>query len=182
MNSTGMENLHGVVAEYESSDALVSAARAVRLAGYRRVEAYSPFYVEGLSEALEIRPTRLAWLVLAGGIFGMVIGYALQYWVSAVAYPLNVGGRPWVSWPMFVPVTFEVTILCAALAAVLGMLGLNGLPRPHHPLFNCDHFARASRDRFFLCIETADPRFQLSEVKEFLQSTGAASVEEAPLL
>lgn len=181
MSDESRDILHGVLAEFESADDLLRAARGAREAGYRRMDAYSPFHVEGLAEALGMRHTRLAWLVLAGGIGGVAIGYALQHFASAVFYPLNVGGRPLVSWPAFMPVTFEMAILCAALAAVLGMLGLNGLPRPHHPLFGIERFDRASRDRFFLCIEAADPNFDTDEVKQLLQSAGAEAVEEVPL-
>ncbi len=134
------------------------------------MDAYSPFPIEGLAEALGFRRTRIPLVVFLGGLVGCLGGFFLQYWVSAVDYPLNVGGRPLFSWPAFIPVTFELTILVAAFAAVLGMLGLNGLPMPYHPLFHVERFALASRDRFFLCIEADDPRFDRGETWKFLES------------
>lgn len=152
-------DLYGLMAEFDTPTALVAAARRAYQAGYRRMDAYSPFPIEELHEAIGAHHTRLPLLVLLGGLAGGLGGYALQYWVSAVAYPINVGGRPFHSWPAFIPVTFECTILVAALSAVLGMLALNGLPMPYHPVFNAPRFALASRNRFFLCIEARDPRF-----------------------
>jgi hypothetical protein len=170
--------LYGLLAEFETPDQLSAAAAAARDAGYRRMEAYTPFPVHGMTEALGFRPSRLASLVLAGGVVGALAGFALQYWVSVVAYPHNVGGRPLNSWPSFIPVTFEMTILLASLTAVLGMLALNGLPRPHHPLFGTKSFQHASRDRFFLCIEAADPRFDRDGTRRFLESLGPHGIEE----
>ncbi|HUG92626.1 MAG TPA: DUF3341 domain-containing protein [Planctomycetaceae bacterium] len=172
--------LYGLLAEFEQPDALVEATRRARDAGYRRMDAYAPFPVHGLAEALGFHRTRVPLLVLIGGIVGCAGGYFLQYWVSVIAYPLNIGGRPLHSWPAFVPVTFELTVLVAGLAAVLGMLALNGLPMPYHPLFHVERFARASQDRFFLCIEAADPRFDVDETRTFLRSLGAVEVYEAP--
>ena len=170
--------LYGMLAEFESPDQLRAAARAARDAGYRRMDAYSPFPIHGLTEALGSRPSRLAGLVLAGGVLGMLSGFGLQYWASVIAYPLNVGGRPLNSWPSFIPVTFEVTVLLAALTAVLGMLALNGLPYPHHPLFGAERFARATSDRFFLCIEAADPRFDRAGTEAFLTGLHPLGVTE----
>jgi hypothetical protein len=172
--------LYGLVAEYTSAEALVNASRSAREAGYHRMDAYSPFPVEGLIEAMGKRSTRLPFIVLLGGLLGGLGGYLLQYYTSVHAYPLNVGGRPLHSWPAFIPVTFECTVLGAALAAVIGMLTLNGLPMPYHPLFHVERFARASRDRFFLCIEAADPLFNLEATRDFLKSTGAREVTEVP--
>lgn len=172
--------LHGLMAEFDTAEGLLQAARAVREAGYRRMEAYSPFHIEGLAPALGMQATRLPWLVLLGGLIGALSGYALQYYGNAVNYPYDVGGRPLHSWPAFVPVTFELTILCAALAAVLGMLLLNGLPRPYHPVFNAPQFALASRDRFFLCIEARDGKFDRDSVQRLLQSLDAHAIVEVP--
>jgi hypothetical protein len=144
--------------------------------GYRRVDAYTPYPIEELSEAIGVKQTRLPYIVLFGGIAGGLAGYLLQYWTSVIDYPLNVGGRPLHSWPAFIVPTFEMTILGAALAAVFGMLALNGLPRPHHPIFNAPGFALASRDRFFLCIEAEDPRFDLEKTAAFLRSLGPREV------
>jgi hypothetical protein len=162
--------IHGLMAEFDEPNALVSAARRAHHEGYRRMDAYSPFPIEELHEALGLRHTRLPLIVLIGGLIGCIGGYALQYWVSAVAFPLNVGGKPYHSWPAFIPVTFECTILAAALSAVLGMLALNGLPMPYHPVFNVPRFALASRNRFFLCIEASDARFDLEATRRFLET------------
>jgi len=173
--------LWGLLADFGGPAELVAAARAAHAAGYRRTDAYTPFPVEGLAEELGHRRTILPLIVLAGAIAGGVGGYAMQYYTSVIDYPLNVGGRPLHSWPMFVPVTFELTILLAALAAVLGMLALNGLPRPHHPLFGVERFERATRDGFFLAIEADDPKFDPIATREFLMALGANDVSEVPL-
>ncbi len=160
--------LYGLMAEFENPTELVEAARRTREAGYRRLDAYTPYPIEALTEALEIHDHRLPALVLAGGILGGLAGYALCYWTSVIDYPLMIGGKPFHSAPAFIVPTFEMTILFAAFAAVLGMLGLNGLPMPYHPVFNAPRFAMASRDRFFLCIETIDPMFDHDETWAFL--------------
>lgn len=171
-----LPNVYGVLGEFHSSEQLVDAANRVREAGYVRFDAFAPMPVEGLAEAVGARSTRLPLIVLAGGIIGGCGGYAMQWYLSVVSYPMNIGGRPVHSWPSFIPVTFELTILGAALAAVLGMLALNGLPRPHHPLFNVPDFSLASQNRFFLCIESADGRFDLNTASELLLNVGAAKV------
>jgi hypothetical protein len=171
---------YGLVAEFDSPRALVGAAEKARDAGYKRMDAYTPFPVEELTEALGQRPTMLPFVVLLGGVIGGVGGYLLQYLTMAYTYPLNVGGRPLHSWPAFIPVTFECTVLGAALAAVLGMLAMNGLPMPYHPLFHVERFARASRDRFFLCIRAADPQFDLARTRQFLEGLGPREVTEVP--
>jgi len=161
--------IYGLMAEFDSPTDLVAAARRAREQGYRRMDAYTPFPIEGLAEAIGFHHSRLPLIVLIGGIIGCIGGYLLQYYASVIGYPLNVGGRPFHSWPSFIPVTFEMTILVAAVSAVVGMLALNGLPMPYHPVFNVDRFALATRDRFFLCIEAADPRFDLAETRRFLE-------------
>lgn len=171
---------YGLVAEFESAQTLVAAAAKARDAGYKKMDAYSPFPIEGLMDALGHKANILPLLVLLGGILGGLGGYFLQYYTSVYSYPLNVGGRPFHSWPMFIPVTFECTILGAALTAVFGMLGLNGLPEPYHPLFHVDRFALASRDRFFLAIRAVDAKFELGETRTFLQGLGAREVTEVP--
>jgi hypothetical protein len=173
-----MSELYGLVAEFDEPERLAAAARHLRRLGYRRVEAYSPYPLEELPEALGLGRTWIGLVVLLGGVLGGAAGYGLQYYVSVIAYPLNVGGRPLHSWPAFVPVTFEMAILGAALAAILGMLFMNGLPRPHHPLFNVPEFARASQDGFFLAVEATDPRFDLRKTRVVLQATGALIVRE----
>jgi hypothetical protein len=169
---------YGLVAEYDSAQALVAAADKARLAGFKRLDAYSPFPVEGLTDALGHPTTRLPLVVLMGGLLGGLAGWFLQYYTSVYSYPLNIGGRPLNSWPAFIPVTFECIILGAALSAVFGMLALNGLPMPYHPLFNVERFALASRDRFFLAIRAIDPKFELGQTRKFLESTGAREVTE----
>ena len=176
MKPSGRPKIYGLMAEFEHSDGLVDAARRAHHEGYRRMDAYSPVPIEELHDALHMHDNRLPKLVLTGGILGGLGGYGLQYCVSTIAYPLNVGGRPTHSWPAFIPVTFELTILAAALTAVLGMLALNGLPQPFHPVFNVPRFALASRNRFFLCIEAVDPKFNIEKTRTFLESLGAREV------
>ncbi len=161
--------VYGVMAAFEEPDSLLRASRSAYAAGFRKMDAFTPFPVHGIEEALGIRSTKLPLLVLLCGIGGAIGGYALQYYCSVIAYPLNVGGRPLHSWPAFIPITFETTIMGAALAAVFGMLALNGLPMPHHPVFNAPEFGLASRDRFFLLIEATDPKFDAAETLRFLE-------------
>ncbi len=168
----------GLMAEFDKPVDLVRACRAAREAGYRRMDAYTPFPMEAVFEALGLDANAMPLIVLCGGILGGLGGLGLQYWVSVVAYPLNVGGKPFFSLPAFVPVTFELAILIAALSAVLGMLALNGLPMPYHPVFNVPSFALASRDRFFLCIESADPKFDREGTQKFLEQFSPRSVLE----
>jgi hypothetical protein len=176
MKPSGRPTTYGLMAEFDNSAALVEAARRAHDEGYRKMDAYSPVPIEELHDALHMHDERLPKIVLTGGILGGIAGYSLQYWVATNAYPLNIGGRPLHSWPMFIPVTFETTILAAALSAVLGMLALNGLPQPFHPVFNVPRFALASRNRFFLCIEARDPKFDLDGTRRFLESLGAREV------
>ena len=160
--------IYGLMAEFEDATALVAATERAHEAGYKRMDAYSPFPIEELHHAMGSPHSKLPLIVLSGGIVGCLGGFFLQYWASAMAYPINVGGRPLNSWPAFIPVTFECTILVAALSAVLGMLALNGLPTPYHPVFNVERFALASRNRFFLVIESRDKSFRFEDTREFL--------------
>src|ERR687896_2271236 len=175
---TPRPTLYGLMAEFENPTELVAAAHAARRAGYKRMDAYSPIPIEELHEAIGFHHTKLPLIVLIGGIIGGLAGYGLQYWASAIEYPLNVGGRPFNSWPAFVPITFELTILGAALSAVFGMLALNGLPMPYHPVFNAPRFALASRNRFFLCIESRDPKFDRDATQRFLDRLDPRGVSE----
>jgi len=166
----------GLLAEFERPEELVAAAQRAREAGYRRMDAYTPFPIHGLSDAMGFRPTKLPLVVLAGGIIGGAAALGMMWYSATIHYPLNVAGKPFASWPMFIPITFEVTVLCAALTAVFGMLGMNGLPMPYHPVFNAPRFAFASRDRFFLCIESRDALFDLDKTRVFLTRLGAKEV------
>jgi hypothetical protein len=168
-HSDGRAPIYGVLAEFDTPDALVAAVRQARDAGYRKMDAYTPFPVEELTEALELGRTWVPTIVLIGGILGAILGYSLQYYISVIDYPINVGGRPLHSWPAFIPVTFETTVLTAGLFAVLGMLALNSLPMPYHPVFNVPTFSLATHDRFFLCIEAADPKFDLAATRQFVE-------------
>jgi hypothetical protein len=168
--------VYGLMAEFSDPTELVAAAHRAHDEGYRRMDAYSPLPIEELHEAIGFHDTKLPLIVLIGGVLGCLAGYLLQVWVSTMAYPLNVGGKPLHSWPAFIPVTFECTILGAALSAVLGMLALNGLPQPYHPVFNVPRFALASRNRFFLCIEARDAKFDLARTRAFLETLGPREV------
>jgi len=170
--------LYGLVAEFDNPTALVAAARRCRDAGYRNMDGYSPFPIHELTEALGFKRTRLPYLVLAGGVTGAATALLMMWFSAVIHYPINVGGRPLASWPAFIPITFELTILFASFATLLGMLGMNGLPMPYHPIFNAPRFALASRDRFFLCIEARDPLFDLEKTTKFLEGLGSAVVSE----
>jgi len=170
--------IHGILAEFLTPDAVVGAAERVRAAGYTKVDGYSPYPMEELAHALGLRRSLMPRLVLGGGLAGLLGGYGLVYWTSVIDYPLNIGGRPFHAWPSFIIPTFETTILLAAVTAVFGMLALNGLPRPYHPVFNVKAFEGASQDRFFLCVESEDPRFDQEETRHFLETLGASAVTE----
>jgi len=170
--------IHGVMGEFDNPTDVVNAAHRAREAGYYRLDAYSPYPIEELSEAIGVHSTKMPLIVLIGGIVGGLAGYFLQFYTHVLEYPLNVGGRPFHSWPAFIPITFECTVLGAGLAAVFGMLALNGLPEPYHPVFNTPNFALASRDRFFLLIQSDDPKFDREQTADFLRGVGAREVND----
>jgi hypothetical protein len=170
--------LYGLLAEFDTPGQLLKAATKVREAGYTKTDAFSPFPVHGMEEALGIKERAVAPIVLAGGLTGLMVGYGLQYWTMVMAYPMNVGGRPYHAWVNFIPPAFETTILFAAFSAVFGMLALNGLPRPHHPVFGAKRFALATSEKFFLAIEAADPRFDAKATRDFLASLSSREVVE----
>jgi Protein of unknown function (DUF3341) len=172
--------IYGILAEFPDADSLVAAANRVREAGYRRADAYAPFPVHGLAEALRSRRTRVPMLTLAGGLFGACGGFFMLWYANTQCYIINVGGRPLNSWPAFIPITFEMGVLFAALSTVVGLIALNGLPMPYHPLFNVPSFTGASKDRFFLCIESADRKFDLLKTRQFLTDLHPLEVVEVP--
>jgi hypothetical protein len=179
MNSHGSS--YGLLAEFDSAEKLVEAAREARAAGYVHLDALAPFAVPGLSEALRLPRNRVPLIFLLGGIIGGLTGFFMQVYAAVYSYPIDVGGRPLYSWPAFIPITFELTILGSGLAGAFGMLALNGLPHPHHPLFNVPEFDLASSDRFFLCIESGDSKFEPGQTKEFLRNLKAMEVYEVPI-
>ena len=170
--------VYGLIAEFQSAKDLLEASKATHEAGYRKVDAFSPFPIEGLAEAIGFPKTRLPIIVFCGGLFGCCGGFFLQWWPNVIGYPLNIGGKPFDSWPAFIPITFEMTILFAALSATFGMLALNLLPAPYHPVFNLEAFARASMDKFFLLIESTDPKFDRERTKQFLTELNPREVSE----
>ena len=172
------QGIYGVMAEFDNPSALVSAARAARAKGYRKLDAYSPFPIEELTDALHLHKNKLPLIVLAGGVIGGLTGFFLQYWIAVIYFPINIAGRPLNSWPSFIIITFELTILFASLSAVLGMMALCGLPMPYHPVFNVPRFSAASRNRFFLCIEAADPLFGPAQTSQFLGTLEPTEVSE----
>ncbi len=171
---------YGLMAEFDQPEDLLEATRHAYERGYRMMEAYTPFPVSGLSDALGFRHNKIPAVVLIGGIVGGLAGFFMQWYSAVLSYPIDVGGRPFNSWPAFIPITFEMTVLFAALSAVFGMLALNGLPRPHHPVFNAPNFVRASRDRFFLCIQSRDPMFEIDAVRQLLEEHHPRAVSEVP--
>jgi ActD protein len=170
--------LYGLMAEFEEHDQLLEAAKRAYAAGYREMDAYSPFPIEGLAEALGHEHSLVPLFTLVGGMAGGLGGYFMQWYSMARLYPINVGGRPHNSWPNFIPVTFELTVLIASISALVAMLVLNRLPQPHHPVFNLPEFTRASIDRFFLCIETDDPKFERAGTERFLERLKPLKVSE----
>jgi hypothetical protein len=174
------EGLYGVVAEFNDPQSLLDAALAVREKGYTSVDAFSPFPIHGLAEAIGFHKSRLSMIVLTMGILGGAGGFFMQWYANVMSYPINIGGKPLNSWPAWIPITFECTILLAAFGAVFGMLALNGLPMPYHPVFNVRRFDSASRDKFFLVIQARDPRFRAEEARSFLQTLGPREVTDVP--
>jgi Protein of unknown function (DUF3341) len=170
--------VYGVMAEFDTPGALAQATRAAVQHGYKKLDAYSPFPIEEVSEALHLHRNRLPLIVLAGGLCGGTLGYLLQYFITVIYYPINVAGRPLHSWPSYIIITFELTILLASISAVVGLFALCGLPMPYHPVFNVPRFAMASNDRFFLCIESTDPLFDRAKTSEFLESLDAREVSD----
>jgi hypothetical protein len=178
MTEVPMDPVYGMMAEFDNPTDLLVATQRAYSAGYRKMDAYSPYPIEELADALGFHKTRVPLIVLVGAILGGMSGYLLQYWISAISYPINVGGRPFNSWPAFIIVTFEMTILFGGISAVVGMLALNGLPMPYHPVFNNPRFIGASRDKFFLCIEAADPKFDRVSTGSFLMGQKPVDVTE----
>ena len=176
----GVHPLYGLMAEFETPGQLVAAARKTREAGFRRYDAFSPLPLHELDDAMDLHDNRVSLFTLIGGIVGACTGFGLASWVEAVALPLNIGGRPLISVPMYIPITFELTILFGGLTAGISMIMMNGLPRPYHPVFNVDRFSNASRNKFFLCIETADPRFDYGETLRFLESLNPEEIADVP--
>ena len=167
-----------IAAEFETPEALIAACEKTRDAGFKKFEAYTPFPVHGLADAMGLKRPILAWVIFGGGLFGLCAGFGLAYWVSAITNPYNVGGRPLNSWPSFIPITFETTVLFASLTAVIGMIAFNGLPRPHHPVFNYPRFDKIMDDRFLLTIESTDPKFDALKTAEFLRGLNPSEVVE----
>ena len=175
---TMARTIYGLMAEFETPEQVLEAAERARDEGYRRMDAYTPFPVEGLAEAVGFYRTRLSTIVLCGGLIGCFGGFFMCWWPNVIGYPLNIGGKPYNSWPAFIPITFELTILFSALSTIIGMIALNGFPMPYHPVFNAPRFDLASRDRFFLCIEARDPKFSLTGTRDFLASLDPVEVSE----
>jgi hypothetical protein len=172
------KTVYGLLAKFDSADQVLAAAEKSYAAGYREMDAYTPFPVEGLSDAIGFHKTHVPLICLIGGLTGCLGGFFLQWWPNVIGYPLNIGGKPYNSWPSFIPITFELTVLCAGLATVFGMLALNGFPQPYHPVFNVSSFEAASNDKFFLCIEARDVKFDAQTTREFLLGLNAQEVSE----
>ena len=172
--------IYGIMAEFDSAQALVDAAKKTHEAGYKKIDAYSPFPIEGLAEEIGFHHDEVPLVVLIGGLIGGCSGYLMQWWMSAVDYPLNIGGKPTHSWPAFIVITFEMTILFAGISAVFGMLALNGLPMPYHPVFNVPEFAKASENKFFLVVESSDPNYDAARTRLFLTSLAPSMIAEVP--
>jgi hypothetical protein len=172
--------IYGMMAEFDTPTALIEAARRTYQAGYRKIDAYSPFPIEGLAEEIGFHHDEVPLVVLIGGIIGGVSGYFLEWWCSVIGYPINVGGRPYHSWPAFIPITFEMTVLFGGIFALFGMLALNGLPMPYHPVFNVPRFSSASKDRFFLIVFSSDQKYNPAATRNFLEGLRPRSISEVP--
>jgi hypothetical protein len=170
--------IYGMVAEFDTPEAVLEAAEKAHAEGYRVMDAYTPIPVHGLDEALGFKPSRLPWLIFAGGLAGAAGMFGFMTWVNTLDYPLNIGGRPYFSWPAFIPITFEGMVLLASFCAVFGLIAVCGFPQPYHPVANAPHFERASIDRFFLCIEARDPHYDAAQTRRFLEGLGAQVVSE----
>ncbi len=175
-----LPDVYGAMTEFDTPEELIRACKRAYAAGFRKMDAYAPLPVEGLAEAIGFKRNKVAFCVLIGGICGAIFGFGLLEWITVVAYAHNVGGRPLNSWPSYIPITFECMILFSALTALVSMLAMNGLPRPYHPVFNVPAFERASVDKFFLCIESTDPKFRAEDTVEFLQGLGGNEVSIVP--
>jgi len=175
-----IEGTYGIMAEFNDPQSLLDAANAAREAGYKDLDAYSPFPIHGLSDAIGFAHTKLSAVILAMGIIGGISGFFMCWYANVITYPLNIGGKPYNSWPAWIPITFECAILFAAFGAVLGMLALNGLPMPYHPVFNVKRFENASRDRFFLVIQSRDPKFDTDSVYKFMDTLKPREVVDVP--
>ncbi len=171
-------SLHGLLAEFETQEEILQAARKVRKEGYQHLDAYTPLPVHGLAEAINFKDKSIQWTMFLCGLLGGVSGFILQWWINVSAFPLNIGGKPLFSWPAFIPVTFECTILFAGLGGIVGLLAFNGLPRLHHPIFSGSRIELATQDRFFLCVEATDPKFETETTRQFLESLNPYAVEE----
>jgi hypothetical protein len=176
-----VDPIYGLMAEFDSAQELLDAAQRTHQAGYKKMDAYSPFPIEGLAEAIGFEKNSVALVVLICAIIGGLSAYALQYWVAVITYPTNIGGRPYHSWPSFIIVTFELTILFGGLSSAIGMIALNGLPMPYHPVFNVAEFAKASENKFFLVVEAADPKFDPAGTRSFLSALAPRMIAEVPL-
>lgn len=172
--------IHGMLAEFDSEEKVLEAAHRVRAEGYMRAEAYTPMAVEGLAEALGSRRTRVAAVTFFFGLLGAILGFGMCWYANVISYRWNIGGRPPNSWPAFIPITFEMMVLWASFGALLSMLGLNGLPQPYHPVFNSHRFSLASKDRFFICIEATDSKYDPEQTRRFLETLTPISIEEVP--
>ena len=179
-HDTAAPALYGVMAEFETADALIAATRQARVAGYTRMDGYSPYPVGEVADELGFPRSEIGAVMFIGGLLGATTGFMMQYYLNAVEYPLNIAGKPYFSWPMFVPITWELLVLTASLTGLIGLWALCGLPQRYHPVFTVPQFARATRDRFFLVIEAADPQFDAGRVKEFMRTLNPLSVEEVP--
>jgi hypothetical protein len=174
----GQVGLYGLMARFDKPEALLVASRRARDRGYSHMDAYSPMPVEGLAEAVGFRSKAVSYFVFTGGLLGACGGFGLMWWITVIAFPHIVSGRPLNSWPAYIPITFECMVLVACFTAVISMMALNGLPQPYHPVFNVPEFERASRDKFFLCIEASDPKFSVEETRTFLEELGPEEVHE----